>query len=143
MAQFLWGEDLQTVVYRDDDLRYQKAKYSKPIESAKFIDVASGFVSCEVQTDVSLYCWGWGHRNPFKEPGRSFTMVGRVGDSACALEIDGSTVCWSYKERMDPNYKRNLTEVPPGPFTTLAAGLRNTCGPRSNGALVCWGNSVR
>ena len=134
MAQFLRGEDLQTVVYWDDDLRYQKAKYSKPAESAKFIDVASGFVSCRVQTDGSLYCWGWAHRDLFKEPSGSFTMVGRVGDSACAIRTDGTVAFWS-------KLQNKPVEPPEWNFVSIEHGSgSHYCGIQTDGSVACWGS---
>lgn len=60
-----------------------------------------------------------------------YSQVAVSPKHACALK-GGEPVCWG-----DNSFGQ--TDSVPGPYTTIQAGWRATCGLRATGEVICWG----
>jgi alpha-tubulin suppressor-like RCC1 family protein len=129
-------------------------------------------VACGIATGGSLYCWGdqtYGAvGNGVSKPGTSalpvpvtgplaqaatFTQVIAGSAHACGLVAGGQAYCWGKDASLqlgggDGIIANSSTPIPIFPsygytFRALAAGRGHTCGIRSDGATLCWGDNVR
>ena len=85
----------------------------------------------------ALLCWGRQFPNgaetlPLNVP---VSDIQAGGDSTCGLTPQGDMACLRINQR--------LSEITPGPFTQLAAGLAHTCALREDGSAFCQGNPDR
>ncbi len=104
---------------------------------------AGGYVSCGIQTDSTVACWGengvpsndvanvqpGGAATP---PPGTFLEVNAGYATVCGVRTDQTLVCWG-SSRFDKRL------VPPGRFTHVAPGLNYVCALRTDGTIACWG----
>lgn len=130
------------------------------------ISVGSGH-ACGVTTANALYCWGLNTANgqlgtgstttenrTTPQPvgaGISFASVSAGSQHSCALTTTGVAYCWGRNEvgALGDGVVVGSPLVRPAPFAVAgghtfvsiaAAGLRNTCGVRTGGTILCWGD---
>ncbi|HEX7981629.1 MAG TPA: Ig-like domain-containing protein [Gemmatimonadaceae bacterium] len=139
--------------------------------SVQFTALAVGdAVACGVVAGGSLYCWGdqtYGAvGNGVSKPGTSalpvpvtgpltqaatFTQVIAGSSHVCALTTGGQAYCWGKDISLqlgggDSSRTNASTPIPVYPnyeftFRALAAGRGHTCGIRSDGVTLCWGDN--
>ena len=66
-------------------------------------------------------------------PGR-FSQLSVGGYHNCALQQDGSVLCWG-------DNSDGQTEAPMGTFVQVSAGYSHSCGVRENCSVECWGET--
>jgi Regulator of chromosome condensation (RCC1) repeat len=86
---------------------------------------------CGLTPDLQVQCLG-SISGPI--PAGPFRMVGRGGDHACALRLDGTAACWG------ENGWGQATP-PPGTFIDLAGGSVHSCALTAAHDAVCWGSN--
>ncbi len=105
--------------------------------------------TCGVRrSDSNAQCWG---RNEFGEStplSGAFTAVSAGAAHTCGLRSNGTVRCWGsnyydpYVTRSTSQYRYTGQADPPGgAFTAISSGGAHTCYLRSNGELLCRGNS--
>jgi alpha-tubulin suppressor-like RCC1 family protein len=116
-----------------------------------------------------VYCWGdqtYGEiGNGISKPGTSalpsrvtgplvdaavFTQVAAGGTHACGLLASGAAFCWGRDSLFqiggngDNLAVNSSTPIPAGggiAFKSIAAGHAHTCGLRTSGVVICWGDN--
>lgn len=126
--------------------------------------IATGYGnSCGIKTDDSLWCWG---RNVFGAVGDNTqvdkwvpTAVNGGGtwkrvsigyEHACGIKSDDTGWCWGYRangEIGDGTYGARVlvpTAVSGGyKWKEISVGTWSSCGIRTDGVLMCWGDNSR
>ena len=104
---------------------------------------AGGYMSCGVQADGTVACWGengmpsndtantspGGAATP---PAGTFLQVNAGYATACGVRTDQTVVCWG-------SDAFNKHAVPSGTFTHVVPGLNYVCALRTDATIVCWG----
>jgi alpha-tubulin suppressor-like RCC1 family protein len=90
-------------------------------------------VTCGL-TDGQLVCVG--DQDLLPPPGEYMDVGAGRRYAACALEADGSAVCWGFC-----NYGI-CADAPDGPFVEIATGEDHACALAADGAVTCWGSDV-
>ena len=118
---------------------------AQPPESGQFkaVSMADGY-GCALRLDGSPVCWGLDQYDPSTvdggrtwgddfgqnvPPQGTFTEISAGRLHACALQEDGTPVCWGI----------DTHRVEYGPFTAITSGAYRTCGISLQGSPVCWG----
>ncbi len=92
-----------------------------------------GAVICVINDDDSLECFGRSGGGLWRGPKVNQPHGVEVGSGgACVLDASGEPHCWGD----NPAW---IAQVPEGPFTQLAGGVRYMCGLRPTGVISCWG----
>ena len=117
-----------------------------PFGTEQVVKISSGGGHiCGLRSDGSVLCHGW-----LAPPeGERFAAISMAATHACGLRSDGGALCWGN------NVAGQLTSVENGPyiadpvsppedglFSAIATGAHHTCGLRSDGSAVCWGNDL-
>ena len=107
--------------------------------------------SCGLKSDGTAVCWGDNeHGQATPSSGETFTSITVGGQHTCGLREDGIAVCWGRNFYGQATPPRSATVGSIGErqasyssitFTSLDAGEVHTCGVRSSGATVCWGDT--
>ena len=108
--------------------------------------------------------------NAWSACGFKAEKIAASGDRTCALEADGTAVCWGKRFEGTPVVDDAFVDVvvgahhacglrddgtvrcwgsnsfnqlvpPPGPFVQIAAGYAHNCGIKNNGTVSCWGSN--
>ena len=97
-----------------------------------FVDVAmSRWASCGVRDTGELVCWGEVRNEP-PEGRYSSLSASRDNRRLCAVETDGTAVCWAHDG--------SGHEFAPGKFSQVSPDAE--CGVSLDGELQCWGTGV-
>ncbi len=73
-------------------------------------------------------------------PEGHYADVWLAGTHGCALDTDGSVVCFGRPPRDDDGrLLREILRPPPEGFQAFAVGQAHACGVRVDGRLICWG----
>ena len=105
---------------------------------------AGGYISCGVQQDGTVACWGengmpsndtantspGGAATP--PAGVTFREVNAGYATACGVRSDQTLVCWG-----SARFDKHL--VPSGTFSHVVPGLNYVCGLRTDSTIACWG----
>ena len=93
---------------------------------------AAGAHGAALDASGAIHMWGQESYGLLHPPGGTgYTQVAVSPKHACALR-GGEPVCWG-----DNTFGQ--TDSVPGPYSTLQAAWRATCGLRTTGEVVCWG----
>ena len=63
--------------------------------------------------------------------------IGAGGLHSCALESDGTPVCWGNDEKGQSSPPADTT------LTSITTGGSYTCGLKADGSPICWGENDR
>ena len=66
--------------------------------------------------------------------GQGGMSISSGADYSCALQTDGSVVCWGRDDNGQASPPAGET------FTAITNGVTHGCGLRANGSVACWGN---
>ena len=105
--------------------------------------------ACGVKTNGSVVCWGSDYYGESTPPSSTFTSVSAGYFYTCGVKTNGSVVCWG-------NNDYGEATPPSGAFASVSASNypraihtadgfidpRHTCGVKTNGSVVCWGNNI-
>lgn len=107
------------------------------LDSFKSVHVGDG-LTCAVRTDDVVVCWGGGYSGQ-ATPFRGKSVAIGVQGTYCVVQMDDTRVC----------SRSSITsvEAPPGvseeTFLNVSlAGNNVGCGVRTDGHLLCWGNTA-
>lgn len=105
--------------------------------------------ACAILPDSSMFCWNLNDdRYPVTTPGASqrFRTVSVAAWHTCAITVDqepffddGEAYCWQHSV-LDINHNKGQTIPPDERFVEIASGTFHTCGIKTNGKVVCWGD---
>ena len=121
------------------------------LPEGRFSGVSLGLnYSCGLRIDQTVACWGKeGRRQVLHEHGGSFSAVAAGEYHACGLRTDQTIECWD----IDPMFNiydsrfrlfgelKGLADPPGGEFIAVSVERNQSCGVRTNGAIVCWGHN--
>lgn len=133
------------------------------IDGVNWIDVTGSFkANCGLKSNGTLKCWGYSSQvgdgsignHARNSPvlvvgGHSWSQVSaNEGNHICGVRTDGAAMCWGkgpYGELGDGTTTAD-TGTPvlvAGGYTwsKVYAGIRMSCGIRTDGAAMCWGNN--
>jgi len=122
---------------------------------------AGGNDTCAVESDGSVWCWGWNHLSESNPSSRSTVWVStRVGGlttsiqslalgdaTSCALDAEGAVFCWgdAFAGGLGGSSvsatAATAATAPGGAATFLAVDENDGCVVRSDGRIRCWGSS--
>jgi alpha-tubulin suppressor-like RCC1 family protein len=133
-------------------------------EATDWLAVATGsdagkFFACGIRAPGDLYCWGWGQGAAGATDSEKVLAPRLVGDvhdyisvsaygaHACALRAGGELRCWGsngYGQLGDGTTTLHLAPAPVSfaGFSSVSAGITQTCGLSADNAL-CWGSNSR
>lgn len=120
--------------------------------------------ACGLESDGDVWCWGsnlsgqLGVSNVTTRSstpldasnGRRYTRIAAGSDHACGIEQDTEAAyCWGNNEASQLGTSSDETNASFTPvavsggaeFSSLTGGLGYTCGVRTDGTAVCWGNN--
>ena len=116
-----------------------------------FVDLsASAFRTCGVRTSGEIECWGDDYGEP---PAGRFVKVDiweyNGAGNACAVAVDSSVQCWStYRSGLnlkshghDNDFGQDHAPAGGG-FVDVTVAERFSCGLRTDGSAVCWGDNI-
>ena len=144
----------------------------RQVETAKGDATSGGFFTCGIQTDGTLWCWGWGNSgrlgtgNNTSQPlpfqlgeDDDWDHVSLGQEHSCAVKTDNSLWCWGrgmYGKL--GNGSHNGSNVPLLVVTVaeegeegevdnyiwkaVSAGMSSTCGIQIDGSAWCWGRGL-
>jgi alpha-tubulin suppressor-like RCC1 family protein len=161
--RYCWGanaaRELGMVAISGDD---QLTPFHDPGDGGYRVVVSGDRTTCAVAANQNLLCWG---ANTYGNAGVGTTTPtdGTVstlnwattssgGYHACAIRATGTIYCWGRNDagqlglgnRTDKLTETALASQFQSPlWSTVAAGLRHTCGIRADATLWCWGYNVR
>ena len=130
------GEGLACALHEDGELSCwaleQGLAPNPPADlgPVEVFDVGRG-QACAIESDGgALRCWGDGLVAEFAPEGSGWRAVAVAQTFACALDAQGSALCWG----------DTPDEAPPeaGGFESIAVGQGHAC-VRRGGAVTCWG----
>src|SRR5688572_6921144 len=117
-----------------------------PVETILLADVSTGFHSCALTLETTVFCWGSRagdgttlHRNtptPVATPaGVTFHNVSAGGHFACALSDAAATYCWGSNNVGQLGDGSTTDRVAPVPvqtpagisFSSVSAGMEHAC----------------
>ncbi len=115
-----------------------------------FVDLsASAFRTCGVRTGGEIECWGDDYGEP---PAGRFVKVDvweiSGAGNGCAVAVDASVQCWS---RFRSGHNLGVfghdndfgqDHAPAGSFVDVSVAERFSCGLRTGGEVVCWGDNT-
>lgn len=131
----------------------------------KFTDIVSDVGdTCALTADGTAYCWGfnfWGGAGNGSRTlalvttpvvgGLRFRSVARGNGHTCAIATDGMTYCWGYNGygQLGIGGSPSLQDYSTSPravagahsFASITAGSTFTCGRRTDGVALCWGQN--
>lgn len=106
--------------------------------------------ACAIFTDSTMYCWNLNSEEyPVTTPGESqtFRTVSVAAWHTCTVTVDqgpffddGEVNCWQHSVT-DFNHNKGQTIPPDERFVDIASGTFHTCGIKTNGKVVCWGDN--
>ena len=129
-----------------------------PTDPNAFIAVSTGRThSCALRASGAIECWGSNFYDDERTdqsvaPAGSFTAIAAGNYHNCAIrESDSAIECWgrNYTYKSDPEdpagdsirVTTGQTDAPAGEFRDVAAGNEHSCGLRTSGTIVCWGDN--
>ena len=115
-----------------------------------FVDLsAGGFRTCGVRTSGEIECWGDDYGEP---PAGRFVKVDiweyAGAGNGCAVAVDASVQCWSTFRTghnlgvFGHNNDFGQDHAPAGAFVDVSVAERFSCGLRTGGEVVCWGDNA-
>jgi len=132
---------------------------SDPVNRPSLRSVSAFAHSC-ASDETALFCWGDGRNEQFGADGGEpepsprllaesvFTMICTGEKHACALQQDGTLVCWGGNEAGQLGLGDRLARARPTPiggglrFSAVACGGLITCAIGMRGELSCWGDNL-
>src|SRR5579884_1174791 len=117
--------------------------------------------TCGIKTNGTALCWGYDNYGQVsgtscclfistsQPPGDgAFSQISAGQYHTCGIKTDGSALCWGYDYygQVDgtPTSTNNYSATGPPPgggtFTQISAGLGHTCGLKTDGTVLCWGD---
>jgi hypothetical protein len=102
-----------------------------------FTDLAGGGShTCGILADGTAECWGvWGNGSELP-PAEVFSEITAGAAHVCAIKASDQTVsCWG-------DDSSNQSSPPADTFTSISAAEDYTCGIRTDGSLICWGDTA-
>src|SRR5581483_8647246 len=118
---------------------------------------SSGFHSCGIHTDGTLWCWGY---NQYGQLGQSAWLtsfaqtsasswidVAAGAESACAVKSDGTLWCWGANLNLALGISDFLQRSAPTQvgvatnWSSVTAGAYHGCAIKTDGTLWCWGRN--
>jgi alpha-tubulin suppressor-like RCC1 family protein len=102
--------------------------------SAAVLD-AGGSLTCGIQPDNTIICWGGNKNGTPAPPSGTFSQVSVAGEHACGIRTDNTVACWGRK-----NNSGEITP-PSGTFSQISVGQLHTCGIQTDNTVACWGNN--
>ena len=114
-----------------------------------FISVSAGLShTCGVKADGFVECWGSNDLGRVSPPDDTFISVSAGGGHTCGVKMDGSIDCWGGIRLCESVFQKDCPEAPfgqatppGGTFVSVSAGGLHTCGVKSDGSILCWGDS--
>jgi alpha-tubulin suppressor-like RCC1 family protein len=126
---------------------------------------AGAFHACGITAQKKVRCWGDNRLNQIGSPllGAGETpptdVAGLPADAvsgaggythSCARMTNGDAWCWGWNDKGESGVPNTTNPAfPPvrvgetGAYVELAAGVRMSCGVRTNGQVECWGENDR
>ena len=105
--------------------------------------------ACGILLNDTVFCWLLSvTNNQVPTPGESqkFLTVSVAPRHTCAITVDqepffddGKVNCWQHR-LMDFTHNKGQTIPPDDRFVDIASGTFHTCGIKTNGKVVCWGD---
>lgn len=95
---------------------------------------AGGPLSCGLDDDGQLHCWGSAGDSATDPPSGSYEAVVAGYHHGCALTEDGSVSCWGRNDE-------GQASPPDESFVHLAPGRNHNCGLDAQGTPHCWGRN--
>lgn len=122
---------------------------------------AGGNDTCAVESDGSVWCWGWNHLSESNPSSRATVWVPTrvsglttsirslaLGDaSSCVLDAEGAVFCWgdSFAGGLGGSSvsatAATAATAPGGAASFLAVDENDGCVVRNDGSIRCWGSS--
>ena len=105
-----------------------------------FNDLAGGGShTCGILSDGTIECWGddgFGQSSPPAPPAEGYTEITAGAGHTCAIrKSDQGVECWG-------DDSSNQSSPPPDAFSSISAAEDFTCGIRTDGSLICWGDTA-
>lgn len=123
---------------------------SAPPPAGHFVFVSTaGIRACGILPDNTMHCWNVNSTQyPVTTPSESqtFLTVSVAAWHTCTITVeqepffnDGEVNCWQHSVT-DFNHNKGQTIPPDERFVDIASGTFHTCGIKTNGKVVCWGD---
>jgi hypothetical protein len=115
------------------------ASANPPEEELSSLSVGETF-ACGLRPNSKPLCWGWAGANSLalSPPEGSFKSLDSSPDGTCAVDLEGSIVCWG--ENIDWS-KEPMKAAPTVPMKTVSMGIGYACGLTKDDQLECWGDA--
>ncbi len=125
---------------------------SAPPPAGTFVEVSTEAIqACAILPNDTMFCWSTNSTtNPVTTPGESrrFRTVSVAHWHTCAITVDqepffddGEAYCWQHSV-LDVNHNKGQSITPDERFVDIASGTLHTCGIKTNGKVVCWGDGT-
>jgi len=161
-----WGRnDHGELGLGDRENRYEPARVGS-LTTWRKVAANGGYHTCGLQTDGSLWCWGYSEHGQMGNggdgtappPDRTPEPVRAGGSTStwidveagvrhtCAIKSDRSLWCWGHNHAGQLGIGEQGTDrtspvrVGTGTWTRVSTGENITCGIRTDGTLWCWGS---
>jgi len=151
-AQIDASSDRTCGVTTDGPLRCDGASSLRhsPTPAGDYAHVSvGGNRACGILLNDTVFCWLLSvTNNQVPTPGESqkFLTVSVAPRHTCAITVDqepffddGEVICWQHR-LMDFTHNKGQTIPPDERFVDIASGTFHTCGIKTNGKVVCWGD---
>lgn len=162
---FCWGDDTFGQLGNGEPRMFRTSPAEVAGNATNWAEITVfEYHACATTTSQRLFCWGNGVDWALGSPGQDWAHLSSptevVGAStnwstaaigvhhACGRRTNGRLQCWGSPRRAALGQVRRFVQATPllvpGGFTdwsTVTAGLSNTCALRANGLVYCWGNN--
>ncbi len=133
------------------------------VRSEAFVSITAGAAhACALTASGKAYCWGRDSTGQLGDarrvnsttpipvyPELSFRSISAGGSHTCAIRTDGQAMCWGNNNRgqLGNGSAGGIVDAPStvvsgGAYSSISSGYQHTCGIRSDGVTVCWGDNT-
>jgi alpha-tubulin suppressor-like RCC1 family protein len=164
---YCWGENTHGQLGLDPDRAVERPIRLNVDFVATVIDGGERHM-CAVDTNATVHCWGANDAGQLgqNDAGDRFEpaavqlpekvyALSCGADHVCVIGASGQLYCWGRNDdgqtalvvdtdkAADAGKEvRNPTLVDPGPWLTISAGEKHTCGTKTDKSLWCWGRNT-
>lgn len=165
-TRYCWGNDMMGGLGLGTQLSITNTPTKLPEDSGwASIDLGELYAGCGVSQGKYVYCWGYNNNGKLGvgdeenryEPTRTlgggkWIQVTMGAGHTCGLKTSGSVYCWGNNRQGQLGIGTSSIDESATPvsisgggsapqWSALSAGNNHTCGIRSDGILLCWGNN--